>query len=225
MKPKDLLLSFEGKKRVLLAQEERVLYVPTRTSREGISFSLEELFDMSAPIHIEICSGNGDWICQKAIENPNKNWIALEMRLDRVRKIWSKMKNRGLANLFIVCSEAIDFMTHFLKPDSVDEISVNFPDPWPKRRHAKNRLIQKPFFDELSRVLKPEALFHVLTDDFPYFDQIRSEGLSHQSFISLIPDPYYTEPDELYGTSYFMKLWKEQNRSFYFSKFQKRVHS
>lgn len=225
MKPKDLLLPFEGEKKVLLVQEERILYIPARTSRGEISFSLKELFEREAPFHLEICSGNGDWICQKAMENPNKNWIALEMRFDRVRKIWAKMKNRELSNLFIICSEAFDFIAHFLGGDSLDEVSVNFPDPWPKRRHAKNRLIQKPFFDELSRILKPGGLFHILTDDFPYFDQIRSIALSHQSFISLIPDPYYTEPDEHYGTSFFMSLWKEKKRSFYFSKFQKRVDS
>lgn len=226
MKPKDLISPFQEKeKSVQLDLIERIFYVPHRTARGNESLCFKNLFPTEAPIHLEFCSGNGEWICQKALDNPQTNWLALEMRFDRVRKIWSKMKNRGIKNLFILCGEALDLSKHYIPKESVDAISINFPDPWPKKRHAKHRLIQSPFLDELSRILKPEGFIDTLTDDLPYFEQIADCFMQHQSFISLIPAPYYTQSIENYGASYFMNLWKEKKRSFYFSKFQKSVHS
>lgn len=225
MKPKDLILPHREEKEVLLDRDECIFFAPPRTNRAGPPLVLETLFEHKAPIHLEFCSGNGEWICQKALQHPEYNWIALEIRFDRVRKIWSKLKNRGIGNLFIVCCEALDFTTHFLGAESIDHVSVNFPDPWPKRKHAKNRLIQAPFLDQVARILKPGGEIQTLTDDPHYFKQISSCLVEHESFISLIPSPYYTHPEENYGTSYFMNLWKEKKRSFYFSKFMKGVQS
>ncbi len=225
MKPKDLISPFKTKpKAVLLDRIEKIFYIPKRTERVQIDFDLKCLFQKSAPIHLEFCSGNGEWICEKAELHPEINWVALEMRFDRVQKIWSKMKNREIPNLFILCGEALDTATHYIPEGSIDQISVNFPDPWPKKRHAKHRLIQPPFLDQMARILKSDGQVDTLTDDPNYFEQIASTFVQHPSFTSLIPPPYYHSDIEDYGVSYFMKLWKEKKRSFYFSKFQNRVH-
>ncbi|MCH9633682.1 MAG: tRNA (guanine-N(7)-)-methyltransferase [Chlamydiae bacterium] len=226
MTPKDLLSPFKDKKqKVFFDKSQNILYIPQRTERVLLENPLQNLFSTPNPIHLEFCSGNGDWICQKAELYPQWNWIALEMRFDRVRKIWSKMKNRGLNNLLICCGEALDIATHYVDTQTIDQISINFPDPWPKKRHAKHRLIQAPFLNELSRVLKPGGVAHVVTDDENYFQQISRHFLDHSSFSSLFPNPYFTSDVSDYGGSYFMNLWKEKKRSFYFSKFQMCVHS
>ncbi|MGH2612303.1 MAG: tRNA (guanosine(46)-N7)-methyltransferase TrmB, partial [Rhabdochlamydiaceae bacterium] len=91
----------------------------------------EVIFGNTNPVVIEYCSGNGTWIAEKA-RDKSKNWIAVEWRFDRVQKIWSKMKNKKLDNMFIVCGDAQIFIREYLKDKSIDGVYVNFPDPWPK---------------------------------------------------------------------------------------------
>lgn len=227
MKPKDLVCPYSDLGRAVhLDLNEQILFVPSRTERPQINLDFSQIFEYGqAPVYLEVCSGNGEWIVQQAIDHPDVNWIALEMRFDRVRKIWSKMKNHSLNNLFILCGEALDISTHYLKEESLDALFVNFPDPWPKARHAKHRLIQSPFVEEVSRLLKSEGSASLLTDDQVYSEQIRETFIQNPKFESQIPAPYYSEDIENYGSSYFMRLWMEKKRSFYFSKFQKRAYT
>src|ERR1700731_3962169 len=138
MKPKDLkrLFTFE-ERRPLLA--DQVFYVPYYyEAYENYALPpLCNLFGNEYPICVEYCSGNGDWILERAKLNPEKNWIAVEKRFDRVQKIWSKLKNRGISNLFVVCGEAFTFTRFYLLNGAIEEVYINFPDPWPKHCHTK----------------------------------------------------------------------------------------
>ena len=128
----------------------------------------ELLFSAPRPIHIEYCSGNGAWIAEKAKKHPEINWLAVEKRFDRTRKIWSKIKNNGLSNLVAAFAEGMSLSSNYLPSSSVAAIYVNFPDPWPKQRHAKHRIISPFFFHEASRVLEPGGRLIFVTDDEPY---------------------------------------------------------
>lgn len=226
MKPKDLVPPNPcGDKTVYYQRDQKIFYVPQRTLRpENPQFN-QDLFEAGLPVCLEIGSGNGEWICQKALSEPHKIWIALEMKFDRVRKIWSKMKNHQIENLWIVCAEAVDFLSHYVPKHSIDHIAINFPDPWPKKKHAKNRLVQKPFLDLLSSVSSSEAEFHLLTDDPNYAEQMRSCFLDNEKFKPLFPEPYFSSDIEHYGSSYFMRLWQEKKRSFYFFKYKNSVQN
>ena len=95
---------------------DRVWYVPERT-KESCDFVFPgwnhpDLFDNELPIIVEYCSGNGAWIANKAVENPTINWVAVEMKFGRVRKIWSKIKNLGLKNLIVVCGRSVGFVVY-----------------------------------------------------------------------------------------------------------------
>ncbi|HEY4831009.1 MAG TPA: tRNA (guanine(46)-N(7))-methyltransferase TrmB, partial [Waddliaceae bacterium] len=168
MKPKALQAVPFKERRPLL--EDQVFFVPIHyTGYEH--FTLPDLsiyFGNDHPVSVEFCSGNGDWIIEKAKLDPSKNWIAVEKRFDRVKKIWSKLKNHHLSNLLIVCGEACTFAHYYLLSDKIEEVYINFPDPWPKMKHAKHRLMQSIFLDELSRILMPGKKVTVVTDDFSY---------------------------------------------------------
>lgn len=210
MRAQDLKYPFPWEeRRVMIA--DGVWYVPKLLDDNTFVFpGWEGLFGNSNPVHIEYCAGNGAWISHRAKHHPENNWLAVEKKFERVRKIWSKGKKKELDNLKTLCGEGYLATKNYFPDLSVDHVYVNFPDPWPKGRHAKHRIIQTPFADELHRILKPKGLVTVVTDDIPYSEQIISTFESHEGFESQFPPPYYTSCWEGYGSSYFEELWRSK---------------
>jgi len=213
VKPKDLKFPFSWEKR-RPHLEDRVLFVPDYyTLHSAWKFpSWEEIFGNNHPVVIEYCSGNGTWIAEKA-RHSTRNWVAVEWRFERARKIWSKMKNYSLSNLLVVCGEALTFTREYVPEMSISEAFVNFPDPWPKEKHAKNRLFQPPFATQLSRTVLPGGSLTVATDDPAYARQIieTMESWDHAQ----VPE----WPD--YGESYFDDLWRSKGRSIQYHRFNR----
>lgn len=206
MKPKDLKYPFSFETRRSF-YEDGVLYVPR--FYEGHSHDTWPPFENDNPVHIEFCSGNGLWIIERAQKEPNINWVAVEKDFERVRKIYSKMKNFGISNLRVVSGYGEDFAINYLKDETVDHVYVNFPDPWPKDRHAKHRIIQLPFMKEVARIIKPDGLVQLVTDDPTYAEQMRSvlEQLGgHVSTETL-------QEGHSYGVSWFETLWRSKGKS------------
>ena len=200
-----------------------VLFIPDYYERhqEWEFPTWEKIFGNSNPVVIEYCSGNGTWIADKA-QDKQYNWVAVEWRFERVQKIWAKKKRRGLDNLFIVCGDANIFIRDYLKDVTVDGVYVNFPDPWPKDRHAKNRLFQAPFIADLHRTLKPAAHFTVVTDDAPYGQQLTDVVFQNGGWDAVFPSPYYVNTWEGYGASYFDSLWRDKGREIKYFQFLKK---
>ncbi|NGX26907.1 MAG: tRNA (guanine-N(7)-)-methyltransferase [Chlamydiae bacterium] len=220
MRPKNLKFPFTWEEREPLFYKG-ILIVPQYYDRHEEWEAPKNLFSSDRPICIEYCSGNGHWVIEKAKKNPLQYWIAVEMQFDRVRKIWSKMHNQAIENLLVVCGEAETFTKYYLSGKSIDEIYVNFPDPWPKDRHAKHRLIQKSFVDELARVIKEEGMVTYVTDDAPYSTQMIEVMLAHPKWKNHFPKPYYVQDWEDYGSSWFKELWHEKGRDFFYIQFRR----
>lgn len=224
MKPKDLKwpCSWEERRPVL---SERVLFVPQHYvgHQDWVFPGWNDplLFGKEGKVYIEYCSGNGAWILEKAIQNPLDHWVAVEKKFERVRKIWAKLQNLQVPNLIIICGEAVTFSRYYLPEHSVDGIYVNFPDPWPKGRHAKNRLLQEPFVGELSRIVKKKGKSILVTDDPPYSEQMIAEMKKGCGWKADFPDPCYVTEWPDYGTSYFDELWREKGRAIRYMQFSK----
>jgi tRNA (guanine-N7-)-methyltransferase len=225
MKPKNLKSPFSWKDRRVMVQD-RVWYVPDYCDHyEAFVFpgwDSIDFFGNDHPVNIEYCAGNGTWIAEKALAEPNINWVAVEIQFKRVRKIWSKMKNRNLSNLLIICGEASLATRHYIPSESVNETFINFPDPWPKRRHAKHRIIAPPFLDELYRILKKEGKNTFVTDDKDSSERAIAEFGEHPHFESHLPPPYYRMEMEGYGTSFFEELWRSKGKEILYHQFIKR---
>lgn len=220
MKPKDLksVFTWENRKPLL---KDKILYVPEYYFKHE-EFEMPTLFDIfgnNNPIHLEYCSGNGDWIIERAKQNPNQNWIGVEKQFKRVRKIWSKRENNHLENLLIVCGEACTFSKYYLKPDVIDHSYINFPDPWPKDKHAKHRLIKTSFLDVLKQILKNKASLTVVTDDVDYKQQVIDICNQQEGFLSSYPSPFYVTDLEGYGYSFFKELWQNLGRTIHYMNF------
>lgn len=209
--------SWEERRPVFL---ERFFYLPKAIehdlNREKINWSDETIFGNDRPVCIEICSGNGQWIGDRAKERPDLNWVAVDLDFGRARKTWLKSYREGIPNLYVVCGEGTAFLRHYVSPKSIFQSFVNFPDPWPKLRHAKHRLIQKPFLEALSSVLIDGAVATFVTDDAPYRDQMIRELGKLAPWRPILPEPHYHVDWSAYGDSYFAALWKERNRTIYY---------
>jgi len=226
MKPENLIPPYRKEEQRTIIHD-RVWYLPTKpTTQSDFVFpgwSHPDLFGNNLPVIVEYCSGNGAWIADKAAKEPGFNWIAVEMKFERVKKIWSKIKNFGLNNLIVVCGEANRVTSTYFPEQSVSGVYINFPDPWPKKRHAKNRLIQPVFMDQVSRVLIENKNLTFVTDDVPYSEWFIEVLNAHPHFTSLHPDPYFLTEESGYGTSYFDQLWRSKGRSIRYHSYQKRM--
>lgn len=222
MELRTLKRPFKWEERKVLLQDQ-ILYVPDflENYQESEIPSWSTLFGNNNPIHIEYCSGNGSWIVQKALDFQDTNWIAVELKFERVKKIWSKMKHRSLKNLWIICGEAQLATSHFISPKLIEEIYINFPDPWPKKRHWKHRLLQESFFKEMDRILKPQGKFTFVTDDIDYSEVVIQDVHQFSSFTSRFQNPSYQTELPNYGSSYFEDLWRSKGKEIRYHQWQK----
>ncbi|MDR2017157.1 MAG: tRNA (guanosine(46)-N7)-methyltransferase TrmB, partial [Burkholderiales bacterium] len=110
----------------------------------------DAVFDCRAPIILEIGSGMGETTARIAAEHPEHHFIALEVHSPGVGSLLQKIENEHLTNLRIIQHDAVDVVKHMIAPTSLAGIHVFFPDPWPKKRHHKRRLLQAPFLHELA---------------------------------------------------------------------------
>lgn len=226
MKAKEFkpLRSWEEREPVL---QDQLFYIPTYYPAYE-KFSLpawRELFGNELPIAIEYCSGNGSWLIEKALVEPQFNWVGVEKRFDRVRKIYAKAKNRNIENLLVVWGEALTFSRYYIPSNSVDKLFINFPDPWPKNSAAKHRLLAPDFLNELHRIMKKEATLTFVTDDTSYHEKSCALFIKSSLFTSCFPEPFYTHEMPGYGTSFFETLWREKGKSIYYQQWKKRCPS
>jgi len=223
MKPKDLRPAFHwDTRRVVL--DDVILHVPAYYERydEWLfpGWGHTTLFGNDHPVRIEYCSGHGHWIVERALEYPDINWVAIEMRFDRVRRIWAKLKNLALDNLLIISGEAYTATRHYLSTDSVEACYINFPDPWPKERHAKHRLVHPPFLKEVARILIPSSPLTFVTDDPDYAAQFIATAKEVEELGFVFPSPHFVTDWPEYGHSVFGKWWQNEGRSIHYIQVQ-----
>jgi tRNA (guanine-N7-)-methyltransferase len=228
MKPKHLKSPRTWETREVIIND-RIWYVPEYYDRfQDFKFpgwDAPELFGNKNPVYVEYCSGNGAWIEEKALSNPLVNWVAVEKKFERVRKIWSKIKNSDIKNLIVICGEGFSATTNYFPQASVSQVFINFPDPWPKRIHAKHRIIKPRFVEEMGRILMGQGAITLVTDD-PDYSSIMVECMTgNSSFESICPSPYYQTEHKEYGSSYFDQLWREMGKEIRYHQFHKRADS
>jgi tRNA (guanine-N7-)-methyltransferase len=199
--------TWEERRPVLL---DRFFYVPRRLEPvEPMRLQWSELFGNDQPVHLEICCGNGQWIGEKATAHPELNWVGLDLDFERARKTWLRGHRDELPNLYTICSEASFFIRHFASP--VHAAYINFPDPWPKRKHAKKRLVQAPFLQELQKIVR--GTLTLATDHEAYHQQMIAE-CRKAGGLTRVP---YDGMD--YGESYFSKLWKGKGLNIHYLRY------
>ncbi|HTI99067.1 MAG TPA: tRNA (guanosine(46)-N7)-methyltransferase TrmB [Dongiaceae bacterium] len=130
------------------------------------------LFPQAQPLVVELGSGDGSFLVEYARQHPEHNFLGVERLLGRVRKIDRKGRRAGLHNLRGIRIESAYFLEYLLPVGAAAAIHVYFPDPWPKRKHRKFRLINERFPELARQALAPAGLVYLRTDDADYFEQM-----------------------------------------------------
>jgi tRNA (guanine-N7-)-methyltransferase len=135
--------------------------------------NLNELFPSQQPLEVELGSGDGSFIVQYAQRHPERNFIGVERLLGRLRKIDRKGRRSGLTNLRALRVEASYFLEYLLPAHAAAAIHIYFPDPWPKRKHRKYRLVNERFSQLAKKALVSRGRVYLRTDDADYFEQMQ----------------------------------------------------
>jgi tRNA (guanine-N7-)-methyltransferase len=133
---------------------------------------LAQLFSVGRPLEVELGCGDGSFLVQYATLHPERDFIGVERLLGRLRKVNRRGARAGLKNLRLVRLEAAYFLQYLLPPKSVAALHIYFPDPWPKRKHWKHRLINEKFPGLAAAALQTGGAVHLRTDDANYFAQM-----------------------------------------------------
>ena len=129
---------------------------------------LARLFARAAPCTLEIGFGNGENLVALAHAHPERNYLGVEVHRPGVGRLLLAVEERQLATVRVICQDAVEVLERRIAPASLAEILILFPDPWPKKRHHKRRLIQAPFVALLERALAPGGVLRLATDWQPY---------------------------------------------------------
>ena len=128
-----------------------------------------EVFGRKAPLHIEVGMGKGQFMMQLALQNPDINYVGIEMYSSVLLRAVQKMEEAPMDNLRFIRMDAREIEEVFDKGE-VDKIYLNFSDPWPKDRHAKRRLPSRQFLARFDQILKKEGNLEFKTDNRDLFD-------------------------------------------------------
>jgi tRNA (guanine-N7-)-methyltransferase len=155
--------------------------------RFGISFSdcflnTGEIFERTMPVVLEIGSGMGETTAQIAHANPQTDFIAIEVHGPGVGSLLKRIAVLELKNLRVIRHDAVEALEKMIADGALAGIHLFFPDPWPKKRHHKRRLVQPPFAALAARKLAPGGYFHAATDWPEYATQIEEVFSSSTSF-------------------------------------------
>ena len=173
------------------AESQNNLVVQLRSIVEPLD--LAEWFPKPQPLEIELGCGDASFIVESARRNPDRNFIGVERLLGRIQKLDRKGRRAGLANLRGVRIESSYFLQFLLPPRSAAALHVYFPDPWPKKKHRRHRLINEHFPALALAALAPDGVVYLRTDDTDYFQQMTEVFATSREFQKVETPPELAE--------------------------------
>jgi len=158
---------------------------------------LDLAFPRPAPVEVDIGCGEGSFLVAMAARFPDRNFLGVERLLGRIRKTCRRARAKNLENLRVLRLESAYTVQHLLPPGSVSVFHVMFPDPWPKRKHQRRRLINDPFLNTVHAALQARGELRLTTDDADYFSHMKRVCLARTDFepIPWPDDPEYPQTD------------------------------
>jgi len=162
----------------------------------------DDLFDREAPLLLEIGFGGGHFLLDLAQKRPSANIIGLDISLPANYRAQKKIGQAGLTNVRLMQNSAQFVLWLLCTPQSISEVFINFPDPWPKSGHQHRRLINEQFLHLLATRTRAEGLLHIATDHAGYAVQITTCLEQTPCFVSQRPTPFVTEDNERLRTKY-----------------------
>jgi len=170
----------------------------TLWTRYGIDYAprpldFGEVFGRAADVVLEIGCGMGETTAAVAQAQPGVDFIGVEVHRPGVGSLLKRVAELGLGNVRVIAHDAVEVVAHMIPMDSLAGVHVFFPDPWPKKRHHKRRLLKPAFVHELALRLRGGGVLHVATDWEDYADEILAT-LSQEPLLANLSEAYAARP-------------------------------
>ena len=189
-------------------------YAMVTVKSEDLSGKIDfaQLFGRNAPVHVEIGSGKGTFLLHEARARPNVDFLGIEWARKFYLFAVDRLGRWGLTNVRIIRADAATLLADFIPNQSVDCFHIYFPDPWPKKRHHKRRLLQPFNMAIMIRCLKPFGEIRIATDHSEYFQQIEDLAGAFKGDLEPVEftRPAGVQEAELTGTNYERKYIKDR---------------
>jgi len=154
----------------------------------GLLLDLPAIFGRRAPLAVEIGFGSGDHLLASAQARPDTDFLGIEVHRPGAGRVLHRAEQLGLNNLRVLCDDAVEMLRHCLPQGGIDEVVIFFPDPWPKTRHHKRRLIQPAFVQILARALRSGGRLRLATDWADYARQMLEVMSAEPLFVNAAAD-------------------------------------
>jgi len=169
----------------------------------------EDIFGNDQPLEVDLGCGDGKFLLEMAQNYPEKNFLGVERLLGRVRKVCKKAEKRGLTNVRVLRLDSKYVAEWFLASESVERIHLLCPDPWPKAKHHKRRLVQQDFLAAITRILVNKGHFCFKTDHDEYFEWVLEELENYAKF-TVIP---WEDDSFFYPKTDFQLQWEAEGKT------------
>ncbi|HEX7001516.1 MAG TPA: tRNA (guanosine(46)-N7)-methyltransferase TrmB [Trueperaceae bacterium] len=167
----------------------------------------EDVFSAGGPLHVEVGFGDGRFTVRRAVEQPGGRFVGLEVSSGSVQRALRGIRRAGVSNVRVAKVGAQFALRQLFAAGSVESIVVNFPDPWPKARHEKNRLLGPKFLRLAASRLVPTGEIRLATDHPDYLEFATRSAAESGLYDELRPEP----PEAVFETKYALK-WRGQGK-------------
>ncbi len=175
----------------------------------------------AGPLRVEVGYGGGEFLLEMARLDPKSNFVGIERFGEGHRRLLKALGEGGVRNVLSLVGDAYIVMNLAFAEGSLASVTVNFSDPWPKARHARNRLLTEEFLRIVARKLSPGGLLYVATDDVPYAHQAAEALAAVPALVSEHPrEPWLTESPHPVRTRY-ERRWMAEGRPLHYFVFRK----
>lgn len=143
------------------------------------TLQLNDYFPSKQPIVLDIGFGTGESLLSIAQQRMDINFIGIEVYRQGIGSLLQKLDQNELTNVRVINADALEVMQNNLSPNSIDGMLIWFPDPWPKTKHRKRRLVQEHFLKQVIRIMKNGGMFHFASDWQPYVKEVYKKAENH----------------------------------------------
>lgn len=168
------------------------------------------IFGNDRPLALEIGCGIGDFIARTALDRPKQNFIAIDYYNKGCDSTCRRLEREGVTNVRVLRVEAREFVAEYIAEQSLAALYINCPDPWPKKRHRKRRLVNSAFMEFMWSYLRPEADFFFATDFEDYGEDVAAFMAEQPGYTNMLaPDLSRFELDGYHRSKYMLKFMAE----------------
>jgi tRNA (guanine-N7-)-methyltransferase len=183
--------------------------------------NFRKVYGNDNPVHLEIGSGRGEFLLHKSVQHSEVNFLAIELKEKRIKTVIRQLDLKIHKNVRVVKLFVDEKITDYVPEESFQVIYIIHPDPWSKRKHHKNRIIQHDFIDVLWKILKPGGIIQLSTDHEEYANWIIQHFLERKDFESVYYKGFTRDPEEKHIETFFEKRKRQEGFLPFFMKYRK----